>query len=558
MTFFCLMVAVMMAETALLQGTTVDIQNAILVMSGVSAVEELSEEIFENYRRFASSPLDLNSASYSHLKSSGLLTEEQVLSFIEARSRSGDVLSWTELSLLDGFSEMITSALRYFAVLKSSRAPGERETLYPCHELLIRGMVKTSEDEYYVAGGLKYGLNLGDRMGVNWSTRTTYNDSRIDVGTISAAWYGKRYIGKIVAGDMALRFGQGLAVWTGFSLSGLSSIQSYRRNPTGISQTSSFNSERKGLGIDFNLYGGSSSPVLYSISAAYSVSDNLPVFNISRSGRRSTLGVTLTSSTVSVDFKTGFPSLSVFGEGCLNFRGSDSSTLLSAVAGVIWSPEYGTKIGAVARFAENILQPAAGYESTVVKINFEGKADYTKRKEMYKLTLATGDSLALNMIRYDNIKFMPSARISGKFRPQENFPFRADLRMDLDLAMSGLTRADVWTAHLRSDFEYSKDFSWHSYLEAGYHGQAVSSYFRTGIFHVDNWDDRIYVYERDLPGSFTCPALYGRGMNASFIAALKIGNRRIRHVISIKASMTRYFNDKPSVSEFKVQYSLKV
>ena len=37
-------------------------------------------------------------------------------------------------------------------------------------------------------------------------------------------------------------------------------------------------------------------------------------------------------------------------------------------------------------------------------------------------------------------------------------------------------------------------------------------YLRCGIFKADDWADRIYVYERDAPGSFNVPAYYGRGI----------------------------------------------
>ena len=38
---------------------------------------------------------------------------------------------------------------------------------------------------------------------------------------------------------------------------------------------------------------------------------------------------------------------------------------------------------------------------------------------------------------------------------------------------------------------------------------------------MDNWDDRIYAYERDVPGAYNSPAFYGRGMWSSFIASWK-------------------------------------
>lgn len=42
------------------------------------------------------------------------------------------------------------------------------------------------------------------------------------------------------------------------------------------------------------------------------------------------------------------------------------------------------------------------------------------------------------------------------------------------------------------------------------------------MFMIDKWDDRIYVYERDVPGSLNVPAYYGRGWNASLYSGWKI------------------------------------
>ena len=34
-------------------------------------------------------------------------------------------------------------------------------------------------------------------------------------------------------------------------------------------------------------------------------------------------------------------------------------------------------------------------------------------------------------------------------------------------------------------------------------------------YRVAQWDDRIYLYQRSLPGTFSFPALYGEGINLS-------------------------------------------
>lgn len=40
-------------------------------------------------------------------------------------------------------------------------------------------------------------------------------------------------------------------------------------------------------------------------------------------------------------------------------------------------------------------------------------------------------------------------------------------------------------------------------------------------YHADAWEDRVYLYQRSLPGSFSFPALYGRGVQASLYLQYK-------------------------------------
>ena len=41
------------------------------------------------------------------------------------------------------------------------------------------------------------------------------------------------------------------------------------------------------------------------------------------------------------------------------------------------------------------------------------------------------------------------------------------------------------------------------------------------MFRVDNWDDRIYVYEGDAPGNFNVRGYYGRGFWTAMTAGVK-------------------------------------
>jgi len=103
---------------------------------------------------------------------------------------------------------------------------------------------------------------------------------------------------------------------------------------------------------------------------------------------------------------------------------------------------------------------------------------------------------------------------------------------------------------------HSKDWSWMGYLELGWKGK-VALWLRGAVFKVDNWEDRIYVYERDAPGNFNVPVLYGRGWNSSAVAGVKIGTR---HGLWFRVSTIQYpwTKEKKGRWEVKLQYSFSI
>lgn len=67
--------------------------------------------------------------------------------------------------------------------------------------------------------------------------------------------------------------------------------------------------------------------------------------------------------------------------------------------------------------------------------------------------------------------------------------------------------------------------SWLAFAEVGFKqendARRIQAYVRMTAFVIDSWDDRIYVYERDVPGAFSVPAYYGRGYSLSGVAGYK-------------------------------------
>ena len=99
-------------------------EEAVVLLSGASCIEDLSEEEMLRWEALASHPVNLNIAGRSRLISSGLFTQFQVASLLDYRGRTGAVLSWSELALVDGFSPEFVSALRVFATLGVEVAGG--------------------------------------------------------------------------------------------------------------------------------------------------------------------------------------------------------------------------------------------------------------------------------------------------------------------------------------------------------------------------------------------------------------------------------------------------
>ena len=135
------------------------------------------------------------------------------------------------------------------------------------------------------------------------------------------------------------------------------------------------------------------------------------------------------------------------------------------------------------------------------------------------------------------------------------FPFAAaGVRLDL----RGMLTATFgpWILAGRYDAVLGRGFAWNWYLEAGWKTEPFAVYARGGLFKVDDWDDRIYVYERDAPGSFTVPARYGRGWDAALYAAWRPARR---HSFWLRLETVRYpapwaLTPKDGRLELRLQY----
>ncbi|MCX6307485.1 MAG: hypothetical protein NTY32_01190, partial [Bacteroidia bacterium] len=60
------------------------------------------------------------------------------------------------------------------------------------------------------------------------------------------------------------------------------------------------------------------------------------------------------------------------------------------------------------------------------------------------------------------------------------------------------------------------------------YGNRFSVMLHAVLFNTASWENRIYLWEKDLPGAFSMPMLYGQGCRMSLFANYKYKNMNIQ------------------------------
>ena len=648
-------------------------EDAVLLLCGAGTLEELSEDEWERYRHLADHPLDLNACTRSAMLSSGLFSPFQAASLLDRRMRDGDILSYTELGYTDGFTPELARALSHFVVLRSRNPPGKPSVPQLHASLLLRtscsgsssvpaaraalqtaaahstsganstafGKNPSAATSSFASGkddpfsgsaafGIKTAISLEGRLDAFWSARKSYSDRTFGPGTISLAIYGKSIPGRILLGDYSARFGQGLLLWSGFSIAGFSSVQSFRRNASGLSASSSFTRTLHGIGLDLALYRSTISAVWS--TPVHSTNPRLLALNYNHIFRTSSTGATLLADpgrlyAASIDFRAGLPRLSLSGEFALELLPAPAAVAASAAvpslaapavaasasvapvsaasasvapvsaasatpqpdspaaifvpAGLlsaVWTPSYGNRLAVLARYyPQNWSQLAASPPSTFSTAKDEFGSAFLFQSARYTLSLDLARRLSeanwqYRLLASANLPFrlgLPgrtqrkvnsstgidgtiSVRSLSRFRPSQSLPFRQDLRCDLKLELNRLK------LNTRCNLLWCRNFAMLGYIEPGFSDQFFSLWFRLTGYSVPSWDDRISTWERDIPGSFTVPARYGKGLALSCTSSLTIQRKRLRHRLNARLSYDVYSRKETLTRkpELKLQYRM--
>lgn len=465
--------------------------------------------------------INLNDATEAELSECGLFTAFQIVSLLEYRELYGGVLSYGELSLIDGFTPQKVEDLLPFVTL------GESPEIAPAGGNKISNKVILRPDfgRYIFKSGNKVAA------GINVSQKGTSAYFQLKDVTLGRGVS----LRNIVVGDYTVRMGQGLLVWNAFSLAGAGNPSSLLRRGNTIYPYSSNSPEGvfRGVAATLSWCRGLQTSLFYS-EQGRPVTGGRVSFEMER--WRGGINVTGLKNGegdwtggLSGDFILSFGGFRFFGELGLDREG-DMAALLGAHLPVNERVECALMLR---WYSEVYDAEFAGAYSSVSKCS-------NQRGLFYSVVWSPLESLEVRAT--GDVVHYPAPRYGVKVA---SFEYESSLEGELaigdDMSIKGRWRyryygdSKMGKYGVRMEYLYRPDVGfyggvkgemvWHSpeggisapglacYLEGGWKSPKgkFDVVLRGTLFRVDDWDDRIYFYERDLPQSFTVPALYRRG-----------------------------------------------
>ncbi len=569
---------------------TVNAQDITPVLELLGAAEEeMNPYDVERLEDLLEHPLRLNHVSAAALEESGLFTRYQVASLTDYRDRHGDVLSFGELAALDGFGRDFVSRAAPFISLESGRLPGQPQGKRIRNDISLRTGIRYGGSMTY---GLKYRLESGERLSGGLSLSRTSSARTLSPDAFSGhlAFHSRRG-GKILLGDFNARFGQGLALWNGMSFSGLTSAASFMRKSSGISASSSFTGQYSLRGLaGYVRIGHAGLSLLTAFREGKDALSVMPAVNLSWFLRNSRMSLThyadfalygdcagIPDMKTAADFSCCIRGTDLFAEVALDWDALTAAALGGFSCGIgddvrlaamlrCYPSDFSSERSAAARSTTKCTNEYA-FSSAVdfsagrwISVNGVSGFGSSVRRHAGKASVdfayfPAGKSADLRESIQVKAQTEWKCMVSNAFRMTLRFservrtwgePFRTDIRADIAFL------SEHMKANLRVNLLKCAGIGFLTYQECGWTSDAVSVFVRMGLFHIDNWADRIYVYERDAPGSFNVPAYYGRGMWTALTLNWKFARWGRMYV---RGAVTAYpFLDekKPGRAELKV------
>ena len=570
---------------------------SLMAVSGAESPEEMDAGEVERLLHYVERPLRVNDASVEQLVSSGLMSMYQAVSLVDYRERHGAPATLTELSAVDGFTHEHVRRISYFITLETGRHPGTGP--YARYDMAIRTGCSNTGDRNAFSYGVKAKVEVGDRISVSASASSSAVPSVtfLDKYSGSISYEFASIPLRLLAGDFKARFGQGLALWNGMSMSGIPSPSACMRTPYGLSDVYSFTggTSLTGIAADLGLNRFKLTAFLASPGIKYGYSSMMPAVNLAWRSRNVQIGVTHYCETRYSSKRNSFmvDEMKTSADMVACVRGTDvfmeiaydwKNVAVACIAGTSFKVGEGIRLASMLRYYPALFDSrwsgairsgtkcsneyaaavscsmnrggwvkiagAEGFGTNIRRHSASFSAD-AAYYPVAKSASVLGKSIQVKVLADWSVMLSESLRL--KLRFSERFrtwghPFRTDARADLSWLSSR------FTFNSRLNVLCCEKTGIAAYVEGGYKVKDISVFLRHGYFKIDDWDDRIYVYERDAPGSFNVPALYGRGIWVSLYAMCKTCRKGRLYV---RCSYTGYpfmQKKKPGRAELKLQY----
>lgn len=495
---------------------------AAMFLNGASSPEEIDEGEVERIQSVFK--VRVNSPGRG---ARAILSEYQLATLEDYRRRCGDILSWEELALVDGFGKEAVESLKPFLSLYSDKLPGVVDTA--ARKVHGSALLRATEKN----AGLK-----AKAEGHNWQVGVAARSKAWPLFAETPDWtaHAEMNLGRwdIVLGDYNIRYGQGVGVWSGFSMTSLSTVGAFTRRASGITPVFSFlPSEHRGAAVEYRngrvsasafgdikgTIGGHASYVslhgqigLTTIYGLVSADGKLNWKGVNLAGEVASKGKDAFAGKGAASFKLGNTRLAFQGRVLpTRFTGKKNGDYALA-AGAEWKSPSWRQLTGKSGFGSSVPLHVASFTADASLLPKPNMDPERKQLRLYGIwQWQMSGTLALD------------TRYTGRLRNYE--PSRNDVRIDLKY------NSGPWLSILRFEGDYCSGYGVLGYLEGGYKADNLSAYLRLTGFSTSGWSSRIYCYERDAPGSFLVPAYYGKGAAASIYASWKT---RIGKTTSIK------------------------
>lgn len=422
-----------------------------------------------------------------------------------------------------------------------------------------------SQDQPTFSAGLRCDVDVGDRSQF-WIGSSGFR--KMESLTAGMNYIGKRRRTNLIIGDFNARFGQGTGVWNTMTMSSMTSVSSLLKRPSGFSVSTSFASNYALTGAAFSaefgkhsIYAAVAMPgIKQSLFSAINKSKRkqslsiMPILGYNFWGRHISCGLTATptlqknsvSLLLSADARACVSSVDIAAEltymltldlgSAVTNSGSGRSDAGAANSNSVKaSPEASKSISKSCEFRAVAAVSApigecfkagmrAYYSPTIHSVT--SSVEYSDRKRTHTAVLSaeplyrSGKGLQTKLFASYKFSWLDESSVSvrGSFRHQTySVPsVRGSLRIDCSLGYCGR-----FVTSFRTEALYCGGAAALAYIEQAFkfgseeRYRPLKIYLRTGVFFADDWNRRIYVYERDAPGCFNVPAFYGRGLWAS-------------------------------------------